>query len=55
MTDIKNAQLEKTSRLIVLEDAANDAEMKRAIGVLTEAATVIGFRSLDAWARQKAA
>lgn len=55
MTDLKGANIEGTSRLVVMEDAANDAETKKALKVLSASAGVIQYSNLPTWAKQKAA
>jgi hypothetical protein len=55
MIDLKNAALESSSRVVVLEDAANDDEMLKAVGLLADTASVVNYSNLRAWAEQKAA
>lgn len=55
MTDIKNANLEDVARLVVLEEAANDPEMKRAVVLLSDSAAVVNFSKLPQWAAQRRA
>lgn len=55
MSDIKNAGADDIGRLIVLEDAANDAEMKKAVGLLSTASPIVYFSKLSKWADQHAA
>jgi hypothetical protein len=55
MIDLKNASVEGTSRLIVLEDAANDPETAKAVRLLAETSPVVQYSKLRAWAAQKAA
>lgn len=55
MTDLRNAQIAESGRLVVLQDAANDAEIKNAIGILADSAPVVLFSNLRQWAQQKRA
>jgi len=55
MTDLKNANIEGAKRLIVLEEAANDSDMKRAISLLADSASVVNYSKLSAWADQRRA
>lgn len=55
MTDLKNAALPDATRMFVLEEASNDGEMTKAMSVLAEAASIVQYRNLRAWAEQKAA
>ena len=55
MIDLKNAALADTSRLVILEDASNDPEMKNAVRLLAETSPVVNFSRLREWAEQKAA
>jgi hypothetical protein len=54
MSDLRNAD-SGIGRLIVLEDAANDEEMRKAVSLLSTAAPVVYFKNLPQWAAQKAA
>ena len=55
MTDLKNAEIEDTSRMIVLEDAANDDEMQKASMLLSASASIVRYSNLSNWAKKKAA
>lgn len=55
MTDLKNAGIEGTSRLIVMEDASNDDQFKFALRILTEASSVVTYSKLPAWVEKRAA
>jgi hypothetical protein len=55
MTDLKNAHLPNTERLVVLQDASNDAELKHAVGILTESAPVVMYSRLRQWAERRRA
>ena len=55
MLDLKNAAPEESSRLVVVEDAANDPEMKNAVRLLTEASSLVMFSRLAEWASKRAA
>lgn len=55
MTDLKNAHIAGAERLVVLQEAANDSEMKNAITVLSDSAPVVLYTKLRQWAEQKRA
>lgn len=55
MSDLKNAGTEDVNRLIVLEEAANDADMKKAVGLLSATAPIVYFSKLSKWAEKHAA
>lgn len=55
MSDLKNAGFSEIGRLIVLEEAANDDDMKRAVSLLATTAPVVYFTKLPNWAQQRAA
>ena len=55
MTDLKNAEIEDTARMIVLEDAANDDEMQKASMLLSASASIVRYSNLSNWAKKKAA
>lgn len=49
MSDIKNSHNEHAQRLIVLEDSANDPEMKNAMSILLDSASVVRYSALSRW------
>jgi hypothetical protein len=55
MIDLKNAAPEDSTRLVVVEDAANDPEMKNAVRLLSEASSLVMFSRLAEWASKRAA
>ncbi|MBC7437677.1 MAG: DUF1828 domain-containing protein [Bdellovibrionales bacterium] len=55
MIDLKQAGADDASRVVVLEEAANESDMNKAISLLAEGAAVVAFSKLPAWARRKAA
>jgi hypothetical protein len=55
MMDLKKANIEGTSRLIVLEDASNEQQFQFALNVLTETSKVIQYSKLPEWTRKIAA
>lgn len=55
MMDLRNAGAEDGTRAIVIEDAANDPELPKAITLLSNCATVIYFSKLVPWAKKLAA
>jgi len=55
MIDLKNAGASDGSRVIVMEDAANDVEIANAISLLSITANVVNFSRLEAWASKVAA
>lgn len=55
MTDLRNANIDGSQRLVILQDAANDAEMKHAMSILTDSAPVVLFSKLRQWAEKKRA
>jgi hypothetical protein len=55
MSDIKSAGDLDIGRLIVLEEAANDAETKKAVGMLSTKAPIVYFSKLSMRAEQHAA
>ncbi len=55
MLDIKSAEIPDTSRMFVLEDAANDDEMNKATMLLATSASVVRYSKLRDWAKRKAA
>ncbi len=54
MMDLKNAGASDDTRAIVIEDAANDPEIPKAVTLLANCATVIRFSSLTPWAQRLA-
>jgi|SRR5581483_685073 len=52
MIDLKNAGASDKSRIIVMEDAANDAEIANAVSLLSITANVIQFSKMEPWARK---
>lgn len=55
MVDLKNAGIDGTSRLVVMEDAGNDEQFKFALRMLTETSSVVTYSRLPEWARKRAA
>lgn len=55
MMDLKRANIEGTSRLIVLEDASNEVQFQYALNVLHETSAVLRYSKLPEWARKVAA
>lgn len=55
MMDLKKANIEGTSRLIVLEDASNEQQFQYALNLLHETSKVIQFSKLPAWTSRIAA
>lgn len=55
MMDLKKANIEGTSRLIVLEDASNEEQIQFALNVLHETSSVLRYSKLPEWTRKLAA
>ena len=55
MSDLKSAGSIEIGRLVVVEEAANDEDMKRAVSLLSTTAPVLYFNKLSDWAKQRAA
>ena len=55
MTDLKNAGADNGARVVVIEDAAADSEMPKAISLLAMSATVVQFTKLRQWAQRHVA
>lgn len=52
MIDLKNAGASDRSRIIVVEDASNDAEIANAVSLLSITANVVQFSKIESWARK---
>ncbi|MBA3774796.1 MAG: DUF1828 domain-containing protein [Ramlibacter sp.] len=55
LTDLKKAKIAGTSRVAVIEEAVNDAEMDNATAILADTASVVNFSKLREWAHRIAA
>lgn len=53
MADLKNARINGTDRLVVLEVAANDSDMKHAMTVIADSAPVVSYLRLRQWVDQR--
>lgn len=53
MVDLKNAGVEGSFRTVVLEESANDSDMKQAALLLAESASVVRYTDLQGWARKR--
>ena len=53
MSDIKNSQNSHAQRLIVLEESANDSEVKTAMSILLDSASVVRYSALSRWSPER--
>ncbi len=53
MSDIKNGADEYAQRLVVLEESANDPEMKSAASLLADSSAVVRYSKLKSWAEER--
>lgn len=55
MIDLKRANLDGVTRMIVLEDASNEEQFQFALNMLTETSSVLRYSKLHEWAKKLAA
>lgn len=53
MSDIKNSKNGYAQRLVVLEESANDSEMKTAMSILLDSASVVRYSALSRWSPER--
>ena len=55
MIDLKRAEIGGTSRMIILEDSANEEQIQFALNILHETSDVVRYTRLPEWVRRSAA